>query len=90
MREQDGFLFDPGKAWENEWVDMPEYRHKDLTPKRSVLVHFASKADVDAFADLVGQRITPQTRSLWFPPAPIGLMSDRIYIDEGGRPNADP
>ena len=50
-----------------EWKDMPEYEHDDETSFRRIVVHFASQADVDRFAKLVGQQMTEQTRSIWYP-----------------------
>jgi hypothetical protein len=50
-----------------EWKGMPEFKHEDLTPLQSVHVHFKSRDDVLAFAELIGQPITESTRSLWYP-----------------------
>jgi hypothetical protein len=71
------------KAWEH-WRGMPEYRHEDLTPWRSITVHFQSKADWDAFALLVEQPMNLKTtKSIWYPPAEIGRLADKRYIAEG-------
>ena len=73
-----------------EWVGMPEYHQEDQTPYQSVYVHFANQADVDAFAKLIGQKITFSERGryitdLWFPPAQLKIASDKRWVDE----NAD-
>lgn len=65
-------------AWA-EWKGMPEFSQDDLTPVRQILVNFASEADVRAFSDLVGQRFTPKTRSIWYPEAEIGHFADKRY-----------
>ena len=67
-------------AW-REWRGMPEFSQEDLTPFRSMIVNFATAADVAAFAELVGQRFTPKTRSIWYPKAEIGHFADKRYAD---------
>lgn len=57
--------------WESEWWGMPEYKQKDLTGLHKVVVHFKTQEDIDAFAKLVDQKVTINTRSLWFPKAEI-------------------
>lgn len=69
-----------------EWVGMPEYYQEDQTPYQSVYVHFANQADVDAFAKLIGQKITfsdrgRYTTDLWFPPAQLKIASDKRWAD---------
>lgn len=56
-----------------EWWGMPEYRHRDLSGVQKVVVHFKTRADVEAFARLVGQEVTERTRSLWYPERGIRL-----------------
>lgn len=74
-------LFDlPLPAWTDKWKGMPGYEHRDLQPFRSLIVHFASAADVQSFAALIGQKLTSQTRSIWYPPAAIGHFADRQYV----------
>jgi hypothetical protein len=66
-----------------EWVGMPEFQQDDLTAWKTVKVHFASKADIDAFAALVGQTITERTRSIWYPEAEIGhYVTKRFAANE--------
>jgi len=72
-------LFDYAEDWRREWHAMPEFIQEDLTPTRSVLVHFAEESDVRAFAKLVEQEIGPRTRSLWYPEAEIGRFANKRY-----------
>lgn len=72
-------LFDPGNWWDPFWVGMPEFKQEDLTPMKSILVHFASTSDLEQFASTIGQRLTMNTRSIWFPPAEIGRMMNKRY-----------
>lgn len=80
--EQTSLFGDELAAWFPEWQGMPEFEQKNLEPWKSVIVHFASSADMAAFAALVEQRITPNTQSLWYPEAEIGRYADKRYVSE--------
>ena len=72
------YEFDPSE----EWVGMPEFEQEDLTGVQSIHVHFATRADVEAFAELIGQKLTDKTRSIWYPEAEIESYADKRYSDE--------
>lgn len=57
-------------SWEDEWQDMPEYISEDQSPVQQIIVSFASYADVQAFAELLGMTVSPKTNSTWFPHRP--------------------
>jgi hypothetical protein len=75
-------LFDKGEWWEDEWQGMPEFVQKDLTPFKTLYVHFEKKEDIDSFAKLIGQRVTVETKYVWFPEAEIGHFADRKYVSD--------
>lgn len=50
-----------------EWVGMPEFDNADLRPWKVIRVGFASAADMEAFAEKIGQPVTEKTRSILFP-----------------------
>lgn len=54
-----------------EWVGMPEFDQQDQMPHFQLIVNFASDTDVEAFSQLVGQRINAEQgekrRSIWYP-----------------------
>jgi hypothetical protein len=52
-----------------EWWGI--FKHRDLTAKQKITVHFATDEDREAFARLVDQPLTERTRSIWFPPTEI-------------------
>lgn len=62
---------------------MPEYVSEDLTPYKSLPVHFATKEDMEAFSEFVGQPVVKTSRCIWYPQAEIGHTSDKRYVDEG-------
>jgi hypothetical protein len=65
---------------EATWRGMPAFEQRDLSPVKTIHVHFASEADVQAFATLVGQPLTMRTRYIWYPKAEIGSITDRAYV----------
>jgi len=68
--------------WREHWTGMPEFIQDDLTSKRKVIVHFRCDEDVEDFAKLIGQRITPKQPSLWYPEMPKRYRYNKRYIDE--------
>jgi hypothetical protein len=71
MIESDGAQ-DPNKEWEG----MPEFENKDMSAFKSIHVNFTCQADYDAFAELIGQKLTEKTRSIWYPVAEKINMRD--------------
>ena len=57
------------------WDGMPEYVQESAQPIQKIIVGFATQEDILRFAKLVGQPITPKTRSIWYPP----LVNKPIY-----------
>ena len=74
-------LFDIDPDWKKEWHGMPEYINGDKTPYRTLPLHFKSREDVIKFSELIGQRITEDTRYVWYPKPELS-RTDRVYIDE--------
>lgn len=50
-----------------EWQGMPEFDQQDKTSEFSIIVHFDAWEHVVAFARLLDQSVTKQTKSIWFP-----------------------
>ena len=60
---------------------MPAFEQPNIQGLQKIVVHFASREDVTAFAELVGQSITDKTRFLWFPEqenVPYGHMETDV------------
>lgn len=81
--EQTSMFGDELTVWHREWQGMPEFVQEDLSPTKSVIVHFATLGDLADFARLLDQRITPNTQSIWYPEAEIGHFADKRYADVG-------
>jgi len=67
----------------DEYKDMPEYISEDDTAVQKIIVHFLSRGDVEDFAELVKQKLTEKTKSIWFPAiATRDLKQTRVEDDE--------
>ena len=75
-------LFETGKSWENEWKGMPEFDQKNLKSFKDIKVHFYTREDMEAFAELLDQRITMDTQYIWFPEQTINRYINMRYVDK--------
>lgn len=73
--------------WRDEWKDMPEFHQEDLTSYRKIIVHFRNDEDIEKFAELMEQKITPKQKSLWYPYMPPRRYADKLYITEENNNN---
>lgn len=75
-------LFEVDQEWREHWQGMPEYVTEDLTPHRSIIVHFETAEDVEAFAELIQQRLTTKTKFVWYPATTLKRLVELRYVDE--------
>ena len=64
---------------EAEWIGMPEFSQEDLMPKNQLIVSFANDEDRKIFAELICQKITDKTKSVWFPLQEKDLVKNLRY-----------
>lgn len=64
-----------------QWQGMPEFNQEDKTAYQTIHVHFKDQKKVEAFANLIKQKITKDTRSLWYPQIEIERYADKRYED---------
>lgn len=62
------------------WGGMPEFDQPSAGPFRTVYVHLNDQAAVDAFAKLIGQRLTDKTKSVWYPQQPTTAKVEVAYV----------
>ena len=75
-------MFELTEWWEVHWHGMPEFSQKDISPHRTLYVHFETREDVTAFFQLVNQHYTPRTQYIWYPKMEPAVFSDKRYVDE--------
>ena len=56
---------------DKEWDGMPDFEQKDLSSFKLIKVHFKNRDDYDNFSQLIGQKLTEKTKSIWYPEAEI-------------------
>lgn len=66
--------------WRKEWQDMPEFIQVDMNPIYSVTVNFLSVEDMNTFSEIVGKRISFNTKSVLFSSAEKRQRG--VYVDE--------
>ena len=68
---------------EKEWVDMPEFIHKERKPFREIVIRFTNKKYVQKFAKKIERSITSRTTYIWYSKVSFkGRNVRRRYIDE--------
>jgi hypothetical protein len=77
-------LFDVNELnkWQEEWQGMPEFIQEDKLPIQTIVVSFETKEDVQDFANIIGQKLTYKTKSIWFPAKSRDIVNNKIYVDE--------
>lgn len=67
---------------ETEWKGMPEFVQEKQEPFAKINVRFRNQEDLDEFAALIGQKLTPKTKSIWHPFLERGINSNKRYVDD--------
>ena len=65
-----------------EWVGMPEYDNNDMTAYKTLKVHFRNQKDIMLFAKLLNQKITSDTKFLWYPSLTKETFTDMDYVEK--------
>lgn len=50
-----------------EWNGMPEFVQEGKEPFSKIIIRFDNENDLHDFAKLINQKLTPKTKSIWFP-----------------------
>ena len=74
-------------VWNQHWKGMPEFKQQDTMPYQKITMNFMNEEDVKAFSELIGQKITYKTDTLWFPKLNLEKPSNFIYTDESNISN---
>ena len=67
---------------QEEWVGMPEFKMEQKRPFSKITVRFETEEDLQEFAKLIGQKLTPKTKSIWHPHKPHRSGLVRRWVDE--------
>lgn len=67
---------------ECEWKNMPEFVQEKKEPYAKIIVRFDSQESLNEFSNLIGQKLTKKTKSIWHPQLVRGLNANKRYVDE--------
>jgi hypothetical protein len=68
--------------WREHWVDMPDFKVRNMEAEKQLIVNFKTQEEFLAFAAVLGQSLTPKTRSVWWPPQERDSNILKRWIDE--------
>ena len=79
-KKKKSVLFPNLKDRKKEWIDMPEFIQEKQIPIQTLIVYFESKKSIRKFSKRIGRKISPQTKSIWYP-GKIRRFMNKRYID---------
>jgi hypothetical protein len=75
-------LFGNDKVWKEHWVDMPEFVQESQKPFAQIIIRFETEQDLNEFSALIGQKLTPKTKSIWHPFKSHWGKAKKVWTDE--------
>ena len=69
-------------TWQRECHAMPEFAQVDESCSQQIIVSFVCYDDVKEFGKLLEQKVTPNTKSLWYPTMEREAPKNYLYLDE--------
>ena len=67
---------------EQEWVGMPEFVQEKQEPFAKIIIRFETEQDLNEFAQLINQKLTAKTKSIWHPFKSHWGAKRKVYIHE--------
>ncbi len=71
--------------WREHWKGMPAYESDNLEPKKQLIINFRSEEDFLKFTEVIGQKLTLKTRSVWHPEKLRDENSLKRWIEVDGE-----
>ena len=70
------------KEQEVLWRGMPEFIQEKQEPFSKIIIRFETENDLKEFAELIGQKLSPKTKSIWHPFKSHWGAPKKTYKDE--------
>lgn len=67
---------------EKEWQGMPEFVQEKQEPFSKIIIRCETEEDLKELEKLLGQPLTPKTKSIWHPRLIRGKNAHKRYVDE--------
>ncbi len=74
---------------EKHWQGMPACENRQIKPYKQILVNLMTEDDLIAFAKCINQKLTPKTKSIWFPIQDTIAPATSVWTDEQEFDSAD-
>ncbi len=66
----------------SEWKGMPEFIQEKKVPYSKIIIRFDNEEDLQEFSEMIGQKLTNKTKSIWHPKLIRGINSNKRYSNE--------
>jgi hypothetical protein len=68
-----------GDTWKDHWQNMPEFVQKKQNPYAKIIFRFETEEDLQDFSELLGQKLTSNTKSAWHPEKERGAETRGLF-----------
>ena len=79
-KQKDLFNNEVKEDYEKHWQDMPEFIQKDISSFKQLIVNFKKIEDYKLFQRIIKQKLTLETKSIWFPSEERDKPSNYLYF----------
>lgn len=69
----------PTEGWREHWQGMPEFVQEKQEPFATLILRVETEDDLRELSARLGQKLTPKTKSIWFPYRPHQLSDKRVW-----------
>lgn len=64
------------------WSGMPEFVQEKKTEFHKVIIRVDNESDLEALSQALGQKITPKTKSAWYPFRSHWREEKAVWVDD--------
>lgn len=69
-------------TWDYIWGGMPAYTPKNTEPMKKIILKFETEEDYIEFGERFGMKLTPRTKSVFYPPRQICKLDIMRWVDD--------
>lgn len=68
-----------GDEGRDQWIGMPEFVQEKREPFSEIVIRFETEEDLKEFGEIIGQKLTPLTKSIWHPHKPHKIIGKKVW-----------
>lgn len=80
-KQSEAELEGPNNDWRQHWFGMPEFEQKEIQPFATIILRVETEADLARLSELLEQKLTAKTKSIWHPHKPHRLPVKKVWRD---------